>query len=169
MMTKTFQATPHVHGWKPLVYWNWKDVFGSKPTTTSGETKQSPHSSASSGSYCSITWDSSTRAEQTPGRIKTDSLISCCAPPLPPTAVTQTVVTACWCRTWHLLPWIHMDRVPGELWLRRADWIQEVSTQYCECTGDEWRKREMKWERVTGDQYCCSTGWQTRELQQHPT
>lgn len=103
MMTKTFQEIPHVHVWKPLVYRNWKEVFGSKPTTTSGKIKQSPRSSASSGSYRSITWDSSTRAEQTPGRIKTDALISCCAPPLPPAAVTQTVVTACWCKTWLLL------------------------------------------------------------------
>lgn len=52
--------------------------------------KKNPHSS-------SFQWDlplSSTRAEQMPGWIKTDSLISCCAPPLPAFAVTHTMVTA---------------------------------------------------------------------------
>lgn len=50
--------------------------------------------SASSGIYHSIVQGSSTRAEQTPGWIKTNSLISHHTPPLPPFAVTQTMVTA---------------------------------------------------------------------------
>lgn len=74
--------------------------------------------SASSGIYHSVMWDSSTRAEQTPGWIKTDSLISRCAPPLPPFAGHCPVSAGPHTGS--------VDREPGGAWIRRADRVKRL-------------------------------------------
>lgn len=119
--------------------------------------------SASSAIYHSIVWDSSTRAEQTPGWIKNNSVISRCAPPLPPFAVTQTVVTALPVQDLTLTS-VDQDREPGGVWLRRADRVKRLplSTAKQPRTRSRTGGDTVKREEETVTRFCCSTHWHTR-------
>lgn len=114
-MTKTFQETPYVDGWKPF------SLTAYLPELERGIWKQTNNHfwkikifilSASRRIYCSAIWDrvlSRLRGGLKPIR-------SFPVHPLPPFAVIQTIITACQCRSWQ----------PGGVWLRRADRVKHL-------------------------------------------
>lgn len=119
--------------------------------------------SAPRGIYHSIMWDSSTRAEQTPGWIKTNSLISRCAHPLPPFAVPQTMVTTL---TAQDLTLTSLDQWTGSQEGDDSEGLTELRgfhsvLQISQGWGME-QEGDMVEQEETTARFCCSAGWHTR-------
>lgn len=103
--------------------------------------------SAPRGIYHSIMWDSSTHAEQTPGWIKTNSLISRCAHPLPPFAVAQTMATALTVQDLTLTSldqWTGSQELRGA-WLRRVGRDKRLPLSTANQKDEGWNRGETWW------------------------
>lgn len=161
-MIKIFRKTPHVDGWKPL------SLTAYLPELERGIWEQTNNHfwkrkilalSASCGIYHSIMWDRSTRAEQTPGWIKTNSLTSRCVSPLPPSTVTQTVVTG---GSVQDLTFPSLGRWTGSQEGNDSEELTELRGFYS-VLQINWgvEQRETKWNEETVAWLCCRAGWHT--------